>query len=318
MIKIALATAHVLGLKKTKIEDKSLPSTAHFMTTGRCVYDCSFCTQARSAKLDDQYLSRIIWPEFEKDKIKEILREKLDKKFKRICLQVTQSPGYLEKTLEFLEYIKKLSHLPLSVSIRPRNLKEVQLLFKKGVSRLGLALDVVDEIDYQKIKKGNYQEFLKFLLKAGKQFPGKITTHLIIGFSETEKQVIELIKKLHQNRLTMALFALTPIQGTALAKQKPPKLVKYRRVQLAQFLITGHWRCDLRFNKQGELRSVGWKKKDLLEKLYGTNLFQTSGCSGCNRPYYNEKPSGMLYNYPYKLSKNEFRQAINELNLETK
>jgi biotin synthase len=313
MIKIALATAHLLGLKKTKINDKSLPSTAHFMTTGRCLYNCSFCTQARFSKQDGQYLSRVIWPEFEKDKIKEILRENLDKKFKRICLQVTQSPDYLEKTLKFLDYIKKLSHLPLSVSIRPRNLKEVRLLFEKGVSRLGLALDVVNEADYQKIKKANYQEFLKFLLKVSKEFPGRITTHLIIGFSETEKQVVELIKKLHENQITVSLFAFTPVPGTALAKQKPPQLAKYRRIQLAKFLITGVWQYRFKFNKQDELISVGWKKKDLLEKLYGTSLFQTCGCTGCNRPYYNERPGDMLYNYPYKLSNNEFRQAIEDL-----
>ena len=315
MIKIALATAHLLGLKKTRIENKSLPTTAHFMTTGRCLYNCSFCTQARSSKQDSQYLSRVTWPEFEKDKIKKILRENLDKKFKRICLQVTQSPDYLKKTLEFIDYIKDLSHLPISVSIRLRSIEEVKILFEKGVSRLGLALDVVDENDYQKIKKGNYQDFLKFLLKAGRQFPGKITTHLIIGFSETEKQVIELLKKLHKNRIIVALFAFTPVPGTALVKQKPPQLDKYRRVQLTSFLITGNYRYQFRYNNRDELISFGWGKKDLLKKFYGTSLFQTCGCLGCNRPYYNERPGNMLYNYPYKLSKDEFIQAIEDLEL---
>lgn len=316
MIKIALATAHLLGLKKTKIENKSLPTTAHFMTTGRCLYNCSFCTQARSSKQDGQYLSRVIWPEFEEDEIKEILKKNLDKKFKRICLQVTQSPDYLKKTFEFIDYIKNLSRLPISVSIRPKNVEEVKILFEKGVSRLGLALDVVDENDYKKIKKANYQEFLKFLLKIAKKYPNKITTHLIIGFSETEKQAVELLKKFHKNKIIVALFAFTPVPGTALARQKPPQLVKYRRIQLARFLITGNWQHQFKFNKRGELISVGWKKKDLIEKFCGTSLFQTCGCSGCNRPYYNERPGKKLYNYPYRLSNDEFRQAIEEMDLE--
>ena len=314
MIKIALATAHLLGLKKIKIENKSLPTTAHFMTTGRCLYNCSFCTQAKSSKQDGQYLSRVTWPEFEKDKIKDILKKNLDKKFKRICLQVTQSPDYFKKTLEFIDYIKDLSHLPVSVSIRLRNIEEVKILFKKGISRLGLALDIVDEDDYQKIKKGNYQEFLNFLSKVGRQFPYKITTHLIIGFSETEKQVVELIKKLHENRIIVALFAFTPVPGTALVSQKPPQLSKYRRIQLARFLITGNYRYQFKFNKKDELISVGWGKKDLLEKFYGTSLFQTCGCLGCNRPFYNERPGKKLYNYPYRLSEDEFKQAIEDLN----
>lgn len=313
MIKIALATAHLLGLKKTKIENKSLPTTAHFMTTGRCLYDCSFCTQARSSKQDGQYLSRVIWPEFEKDKIKEILRKNLDKKFKRICLQVTQSPDYLKKTFEFIDYIKDLSRLPVSVSIRPKNIKEVQMLFEKGVSRLGLAIDAVNENDYKKIKKANYREFLKFLFKVSKRYPNRITTHLIIGFSETEKQVIELIKKLHENKIIVALFAFTPVPGTTLTGQKPPSLAKYRRVQLAKLLITEDYQYQFRFNRQDEIISVGWEKNDLLKKLYRMNLFQTCGCLDCNRPYYNERPGKKLYNYPYRLSEYEFSQAIEDL-----
>ena len=30
--------------------------------------------------------------------------------------------------------------------------------------------------------------------------------------------------------------------------------------------------------------------------------FQTPGCPGCNRPYYNERPGGPMYNYPHPLS----------------
>ena len=27
-------------------------------------------------------------------------------------------------------------------------------------------------------------------------------------------------------------------------------------------------------------------------------FFNTYGCEGCNRPFYNERPSGPIYNYP--------------------
>lgn len=318
MIRIALATAHVLGLKKIRIEAKSLPTTAHFMTTGRCLYDCSFCTQARSSKRDEQYLSRVVWPEFEKEKIKEILRKKLDRNFKRICLQVTQSINYFDQTLSFIDYIKGLSRLPISVSIRLKSMGEAQVLFDKGVDQLGLSLDVVDHKDFLKIKKSNYNEFLKFLLSAGRRFPGRITTHIIIGFSETEKQVIELIRNLYRNNVSVALFAFTPVRETAFEDKKPPDLSKYRKIQLAHLMIKDRWKYRLRFDKEGNLRSIGWNQKNMKEKLENSKLFQTSGCPDCNRPYYNERSSGKLYNYPYKLSQNEFRQAIEDLHLEVK
>jgi biotin synthase-related radical SAM superfamily protein len=44
--------------------------------------------------------------------------------------------------------------------------------------------------------------------------------------------------------------------------------------------------------------------------------FQTSGCPDCNRPFYNEQPSGPLYNYPRPLTASEAGQAIQEMEIE--
>ena len=42
-------------------------------------------------------------------------------------------------------------------------------------------------------------------------------------------------------------------------------------------------------------------EEDLLRETVKTGIpFMTSGCPGCNRPYYNERPSGPLYNYPFR------------------
>ena len=313
MIRIALGTAHRLGLKKIKIDKKSLPTTAHFMTVGQCLYDCGFCSQAKSSQQSHQYLSRVTWPIFKKEKIKDILKDKLDKNFKRVCLQVIQSSDYFKQTIEFIDYLKPLSRLPLSVSIRPKNLKEIKQLFDKKIDRIGLAVDLVDENDYQKIKGGSQQNFLDSLLKTSKQFPGKITTHLIIGFSETEKQVIELIQKLNKNKISVGLFAFTPIPGTQLEKKKPPNMGKYRRIQLAYFLISNNLKHNFKFDKNKRLISAGFSKNKLLKNFKNTSLFQTTGCPFCNRPYYNESPREKLYNYPYKPSEEEFKKAVDDL-----
>ena len=36
--------------------------------------------------------------------------------------------------------------------------------------------------------------------------------------------------------------------------------------------------------------------------------FQTSGCPGCNRPYYNERPGRTMFNYPRPLTPEESLQ----------
>jgi len=40
-----------------------------------------------------------------------------------------------------------------------------------------------------------------------------------------------------------------------------------------------------------------------------------TGCDGCNRPYYNERPRGPMYNYPRPLNKKEVLAAIQETQL---
>jgi len=44
-------------------------------------------------------------------------------------------------------------------------------------------------------------------------------------------------------------------------------------------------------------------EQDVLHKsVRSGEPFRTSGCPGCNRPFYNESPRGPIYNYPKKLS----------------
>jgi biotin synthase len=38
----------------------------------------------------------------------------------------------------------------------------------------------------------------------------------------------------------------------------------------------------------------------------------TTGCKECNRPYYNERPGQIPYNYPYKPTEEEIQKAIEE------
>jgi len=41
--------------------------------------------------------------------------------------------------------------------------------------------------------------------------------------------------------------------------------------------------------------------------------FRTSGCPDCNRPLYNERPGGAMYNFPRPLTEAEKRAAREEV-----
>jgi biotin synthase-related radical SAM superfamily protein len=106
------------------------------------------------------------------------------------------------------------------------------------------------------------------------------------------------------------------VQGTALAQKTPPEVRLYRRIQVARYLIS-HGKA--RFE---EMEFAGDRLKDFgvdrqtLERLIKTGEpFVTSGCPGCNRPYYNERPAGTIYNYARKLTRSEVSRAESELAL---
>jgi biotin synthase len=60
----------------------------------------------------------------------------------------------------------------------------------------------------------------------------------------------------------------------------------------------------MRFEK-GHLIDFGLQKINLLKVVKSGEPFRTSGCPGCNRPYYNERPGGIIYNYSKELAENE-------------
>ncbi|MFX0074862.1 MAG: radical SAM protein, partial [Candidatus Hermodarchaeota archaeon] len=116
------------------------------------------------------------------------------------------------------------------------------------------------------------------------------------------------------------LFAFMPIKGTKLEDLEQPDLLNFRKIQLGRFLLMNELKSlnDFTFNSSGDIVKFNLNKKDLWNVINTTNAFLTSGCSGCNRPYYTSKPSGPIYNYPRKLSTDEkeeiFESLINLVN----
>jgi biotin synthase len=133
--------------------------------------------------------------------------------------------------------------------------------------------------------------------------------HLIVGLGETEREMVERVQWARDLGLEVGLFAFTPVRGTHLADRPPPSLATYRRMQAARWLIV-HDRTrieDIAFDSRERLVCLG-------APLPGDGeAFRTSGCPHCNRPFYNEQPSGPLYNYPRPLTAGEAGRAIMEM-----
>lgn len=107
-----------------------------------------------------------------------------------------------------------------------------------------------------------------------------------------------------------SIFAFTPIKGTAKEADPKPSLERYRILQLSNYLISKKLMAinNFRFDEQDAIKGINVNKTVLDGLLVDGAPFQTFGCEGCNRPYYNEPVSGPIYNYPRKLAEKELEE----------
>jgi biotin synthase-related radical SAM superfamily protein len=253
-------------------------------------------------------LSRVTWPPFQtRQVLSRIERVAKTDAIKRVCIQALNYSTVFGDILNLVGEIKARVKVPISVSCQPLNREKMKTLAEAGVDRISIALDAATEEIFDKIKGrlvgGPYvwdrqREGLKEAVKIFGE--GFITTHLIVGLGETEKEMVQTIQWCVDLGVYPGLFAFTPIPGTLLENSPQPSLSHYRKVQIAHYLIT-HGKTRYKrmiFDGNGCLVDFGVSEEELWQVVRTGEPFVTSGCPGCNRPYYNERPGGPLYNYP--------------------
>lgn len=231
--------------------------------------------------------------------------------FQRICVQVTDCDGVVDDLKELVPLLKGAAPLQVSVSFKPRSGVEIEQLLAAGVDRLGIALDAADPQVFAEVKGGDYEQFKAYLLAAAAVHKDRISTHVIVGLGESEESAVRLIAECLQAGLKVGLFAFTPVKGTPMESRKQPTIGHYRRVQAASYLLRKDLVSldDFQF-ADGRIASIGLDPAVAMQALNSGKAFETSGCDGCNRPYYNERPGSVMYNYPRPLQRSEIEQAI--------
>jgi biotin synthase len=270
-------------------------------------------------------LSRVSWPAFPTKRVLDgIEKTAKNSGIKRVCIQALNYPEVFAHLQALVKAVSQHAEVPISVSCQPLNPENIRRLAEAGAERIGIPLDAATEEIFDRVKGvaagGPYEmnRQLALLKEAVKIFGrGKVTTHFIVGLGETEKEMVDIIQRCVDIGVLPALFAFTPIAGTALENRKPPLIQQYRRIQLARYLIVhGAARAEtFRFDKEGRIIDFGVDGQILRHVVWSGAPFLTSGCPDCNRPYYNEKPSGPIYNYPRPMCAEEIRKAAEELTI---
>ena len=319
MVRVSIGTVGVLGLKEIRLDVP--PTTAYLMTytEGSCLANCAFCSQARECNSERDHLSRVIWPEYSWDSVLEGFKSPSMDVLERVCIQVINYPGFIVDVLDMVHDLRAITGLPISVDTCPVSREDMKQLKNAGVQRVNIPMDAATQKLFDNVKGRNvggpyrWETHLEAISRAVDIFgEGMVGSNLIIGLGETEEEAVALIQALSDLNVNTALFAFTPLRGTKLEKLSQPPIESYRRVQLARYLIDrGTTRMkDMTF-KDGRIMDFG--VENIRKHLSDGSAFQTSGCPGCNRPFYNEKPSGPFYNYPRKLSREEVSEILDAL-----
>jgi biotin synthase len=321
-VRVSLGTAIALGLIDGWATVK--PRTVYLLTyyDDKCLSNCGFCSLAKNSKSRDDMLSRVVWPKFELEKvINEIYDAEKEKKINRICIQAMNQKTAFNDILDIIIKIKLRSNLPISLSIQPIIRDQMERLVRI-IDRISIPIDAASEELFKKVKgklaNGPYEwsEQISSLLNAIEFFgKGNVTTHLIVGLGETDYEIIKMIQWSIDNDIIPSLFAFTPIRGTELEGLEPPSFPRYRTIQIANYLLIKNMtRIEyMKFDSKGRLYDFGINM-DLLSKIISNpSLFMTFGCPFCDRPYFNEKVTGPLYNYPYKPSNKEMISIKNQI-----
>jgi biotin synthase-related radical SAM superfamily protein len=330
-IRVSVGSAIVLRLIQGKLD--APPTTAYLLTyhEGKCSANCGFCPQARTSTSRADMLSRVTWPPFPTEDV--IFRIALAAKkgiIERVCIQVINYPNVFNDLITLsTNIVTRVRHLrtimPISVSCQPFDREQMRNLAKAGVDRVSISLDAATRELFDKVKgassEGPYDwKRQRNALEEAVQVFGKgsVSTHLIVGLGEKEQQVTETLQWCVDSGICPSLFAFTPIPGTALERLPQPSITSYRRIQLARYLIVcGKIRAEnMKFSDEGRIVNFGVSKHILSEAIESGSPFQTSGCPSCNRPYYNERPSGPIFNFPRPLSSQEKVEVKTQLEKE--
>jgi biotin synthase-related radical SAM superfamily protein len=309
-IGVSHGSAVELGLTRGTLAES--PTTAYlFLKDKKCNGSCAFCPQSTEA---GQRISRVDWPEFSIDDVLKALSSK--RTLKRVCVQCSNEESVRKSLPNMIRAIRGSTEVPISVSSSPMPQDLMYDVKGAGADFLTIPLDCASEGLFMAVKGRDWGDCWRALELALPVFGvGNVGSHLIVGLGEEEREVVTLMQRLWGKGIVPYLFAFTPVKGTPMEKRGAPALVSYRRLQLARHILieTGMGLEAFEFDGMGRIKRFLIAKSEFESMISDAGAFMTSGCPGCNRPYFNERVSGPIFNFPRKPKAEEISRIRGEM-----
>jgi len=332
-VRISRAAAMVLGYKNGLFYRNAKSPCINILLTydEGCAGNCAYCglSMKRPGRYSEKSFIRVEWEIYPLKDVIERIKQRIDE-IKRVCISMITNMKSVKDTKEITTLIRKESSVPISILAAPTILQYEDFIeFKKcGADHLGIAVDACTPELFEKLRgravngPHRWDKYWESLLNAVKVFgSGNVGVHLIVGLGETERQMIEVIQDAHDKGIETHLFSFFPEHDSLLANHKPPPAGKYRRIQLARYLINNNYASanEFEFDDKGQLVRFNINPEKLEKIIDTAKPFMTSGCPGhdgevaCNRPYSDSLPGEDIRNYPFFPDTNDLKKIRCEL-----
>jgi biotin synthase len=283
-----------------------------------CLSDCGYCGLARSRAGDyaDKSFIRVEWPLVETDALVERMAER-EARLTRLCISMVTHGSAYRDTLDLARRIRARVRTPLSILVAPPTLDAARLaaLRDAGVDMIGIGLDAVTEQLFRSLRgdvpRGglDWSQYWRTVEQARETFgPWKVNCHTLVGLGESDRDLLALFDRLLGRQIFSYLFCFNPEPDSRMAAHPKSAIKRWRRVQLAKFLLeeVGLPPGAFGFDAAGALASIAAPRALVDDAVDAGWAFMTNGCPGeagepgCTRPMGSWRASEAPRDFPYR------------------
>lgn len=332
-VQLSTAAAITLGLIPGRMHRCACTRCLNLLLTypEGCRANCAYCGLARhresATNYADRNFIRVDWPAAPLDEIIARIADQGDATpFHRMCISMITHPRSDADTVAVLErWMARIprAQVPVSILSNPTTMTrgDVQRLHDLDADIFTVALDACTPAIFDRTRgRGvdsphRWDGYWRIFEHARDIFgSGRIGMHLIVGLGETDRDVLEICRRLHAAGGHSHLFCFYPEHGSLMDHLPAPPRSRWRRLQLARYLLEyrDHPFDAFGFSDDGALVSFGTDT----DAVTATGIpFRTSGCPGrerpdvsaCDRPYGDSPPSDIA-SFPFQPNGNDLRR----------
>src|SRR6266700_1427270 len=299
-----------------------------------CLSDCGYCGLARTrpGQYEDKSFIRVEWPLVETDELVARLARYEDR-LTRLCISMVTHGHSYRDTLDITRRIRSAVATPLSILVAPPTLNPERLraLNAAGANTIGIGLDAVTEELFRSLRTNvpqgglSWDRYWQVVDAARETFgPWEVNCHTLVGLGESDRDLMAMFGRLLDRQIFAYLFCFNPEPDSRMGDQPKSEISRWRRVQLAKFLLeeVGLDPSAFDYDDSGRLVAIAAPRELVDEVVADGYAFMTNGCTGsggepgCTRPMGSWRPSEAPRDYPWRPTGADLDEIRGQLRLD--